>query len=41
MDVPLWPLVVYTVAVLSLAAAIVVVSYLLGQRHSEPATGQV
>ena len=41
MDVPLWPLVVYAVAVLSLAAAIVVVSWLLGQRHSGPATGQV
>jgi len=41
MDVPLWPLVVYAVAVLSLAAAIVVVSYLLGQHHREQATGQV
>jgi len=41
MDVPLWPLVVYTVVVLSLTAAIIVVSYLLGQRHSGPATAQV
>jgi NADH-quinone oxidoreductase subunit A len=41
MDVPLWPLVVYAIAVLSLAAAIAVVSWLLGQRHSEQATRQV
>jgi len=41
MGAPLWPLVVYAIAVLSLAAAIIVVSYLLGQRHREQATGQV
>jgi NADH-quinone oxidoreductase subunit A len=40
MDEPLWPLAVYFVAVLSLVAAIIAVSYLLGQRHREPATGQ-
>jgi NADH-quinone oxidoreductase subunit A len=36
----MWPLVVYFVIVVVLAAAIVFVSYLLGQRHSEPATGE-
>jgi len=41
MDVALWPLVVYFLAVLSVVTAIIVVSYLLGQRHREPATGQV
>jgi NADH-quinone oxidoreductase subunit A len=41
MDVALWPLVVYFLAVVFLVAAIIVVSYLLGQRHREPATGQV
>jgi NADH-quinone oxidoreductase subunit A len=41
MDVTLWPLVVYFLAVLFLVTAILVVSYLLGQRHREPATGQV
>ncbi len=33
MDSPLWPLVVYAVAVLVLVAAVIAVSYLLGQRH--------
>ncbi len=41
MDVALWPLVVYFLAVLFLVTAILVVSYLLGQRHEEPTTGQV
>lgn len=36
----MWPLVAYFVIVVVLAAAIVFVSYLLGQRHSEPATGE-
>lgn len=35
-----WPLVVYFAFVVVLVAAVVVVSYLLGQRHSEPATGE-
>jgi NADH-quinone oxidoreductase subunit A len=35
-----WPLLVYFVFVIVLAAAVLVVSYLLGQRHSEPATGE-
>jgi len=35
-----WPLVVYFVFVVFLVAAVVGVSYLLGQRHSEPATGE-
>jgi NADH-quinone oxidoreductase subunit A len=35
-----WPLVVYFVFVVFLVAATLVVSYLLGQRHSEPATGE-
>ena len=36
----IWPLVAYFVLVVVLVAAILVVSYLLGPRHSEPATGQ-
>ncbi len=39
MEAPLWPLAVYFIAVLLLVATILVVSYLLGQRHREPATG--
>ena len=35
-----WPLVVYFAFVVVLVAAVIVVSYLLGQRHSEPATGE-
>src|ERR1700675_1016669 len=35
-----WPLIVYFVFVVVLAALVIFVSYLLGQRHSEPATGQ-
>ncbi len=38
MDSPLWPLVVYTIAVLVLVAAVIAVSSLLGQRH-RPGTG--
>jgi NADH-quinone oxidoreductase subunit A len=41
MDAALWPLLVYFFAVLLLVTAIIVVSYFLGQRHREPATGQV
>ena len=35
----IWPLLTYFVLVVALVAAILLVSYLLGQRHSEPATG--
>ncbi|HVN20010.1 MAG TPA: NADH-quinone oxidoreductase subunit A [Dongiaceae bacterium] len=35
-----WPLLVYFVFVVVLVAAVLVVSYLLGQRHSEPATAE-
>jgi NADH-quinone oxidoreductase subunit A len=36
----MWPLLVYFVFVVILVAAVIAVSYLLGQRHSEPATGE-
>jgi NADH-quinone oxidoreductase subunit A len=36
----IWPLVVYFAFVVVLVAATLFVSYLLGQRHSEPATGE-
>jgi NADH-quinone oxidoreductase subunit A len=36
----MWPLVVYFAFVVFLVAAVLIVSYLLGQRHSEPATGE-
>jgi len=36
----MWPLAVYFAFVVILVAAVVVVSYLLGQRHSEHATGE-
>jgi NADH-quinone oxidoreductase subunit A len=35
----LWPLVVYFAAVLGLVGAMLVISYVLGERHSERATG--
>jgi NADH-quinone oxidoreductase subunit A len=35
-----WPLVAYFAFVVVLAAVVLFVSYLLGQRHSEPATGE-
>ena len=35
-----WPLLVYFGFVVVLVAAVIFVSYLLGQRHSEPATGE-
>jgi NADH-quinone oxidoreductase subunit A len=34
----IWPLIIYFAIVVVLVAAILCVSYLLGQRHSEPAT---
>lgn len=37
---PLWPLVVYFAAVLALVGAMVGLSYVLGQRHSERGTGK-
>jgi NADH-quinone oxidoreductase subunit A len=37
---PLWPLLVYFIAVVILAAAMIGLSYLLGQRHKERATGE-
>jgi NADH-quinone oxidoreductase subunit A len=36
----MWPLLVYFVFVVFLVAAVLLVSYMLGQRHWEPATGQ-
>lgn len=36
----LWPILVYCGAVILLVASMVVISYLLGQRHREYATGQ-
>ncbi len=36
---PLWPLVVFFTAAVSLAAVMIVLSYFLGQRHRERATG--
>lgn len=35
----LWPIAVYSAAVLLLAASLLVISYFLGQRHRERATG--
>ena len=35
-----WPLVVYFALVVVLVAAVISISYLLGQRHSDPATGE-
>jgi NADH-quinone oxidoreductase subunit A len=36
----LWPIVVYFIAVFALVASMLVLSYLLGQRHKERATGE-
>ncbi len=36
----LWPLVLYLIAVLGLVTAMVALSYVLGQRHNERATGE-
>ena len=35
-----WPLLLYTAVVILLAAGMIVLSYLLGERHKEPATGE-
>ena len=37
---PLWPFLVYFIAVVILALAMIGLSYLLGQRHKERATGE-
>ena len=37
---PLWPLVVYFVAVVGLVTVMIVLSYVLGQRHKDMATGE-
>ncbi len=37
---PIWPLVVYTFAVLALVGIMIGLSYILGQRHKERATGE-
>jgi NADH-quinone oxidoreductase subunit A len=36
----MWPLVVYSVAVIFLVAAMLGLSYVLGERHMDPATGE-
>jgi NADH-quinone oxidoreductase subunit A len=36
----MWPLVIYFAFVVVLVGAVLIVSYLLGQRHCEPATGE-
>jgi NADH-quinone oxidoreductase subunit A len=36
----IWPLVAYFAFVVVLATVIIILSYLLGQRHFEPATGE-
>jgi NADH-quinone oxidoreductase subunit A len=40
MAAPLWPLAVYATAVLVLVVVILALSHVLGQRHSERATGR-
>ncbi len=35
-----WPLAVYILAVVALAVVIIALSYVIGQRHSEKATGE-
>ena len=36
---PLWPLLVYSIAVVILVGAMIGISYVLGERHNERATG--
>ncbi len=38
-EAPLWPLLVYALAVLVIVAGVLVISYVLGQKHNERATG--
>lgn len=40
MDILVWPLLVYVGAVVVLVTAVLVLSYVLGQRHGERATGR-
>ncbi len=40
MNVAVWPFVVYFITVLVITASMIIVSYLLGERHKERATGQ-
>ena len=40
MSASAWPLVVYFVLVVALVAALVALSYVLGERHAEPAKGE-
>jgi NADH-quinone oxidoreductase subunit A len=37
----LWPFLIYGIAVLTIVAGMLIVSYVLGERHREPATDQV
>ncbi len=39
-DAPLWPLAVYFAAVIAIVVVMLVLSYVLGQRHREHATGE-
>lgn len=39
-NIPLWPLTLYISAVLLMAAAIIILSFFLGERHSERTTGE-
>jgi NADH-quinone oxidoreductase subunit A len=39
-EIPLWPFAVYFAAVIVVAAGMISVSYLLGQRHKEAETGE-
>jgi NADH-quinone oxidoreductase subunit A len=39
-SIALWPLAVYSAAVIVMVAGMLVLSYLLGQRHQERATGE-
>jgi NADH:ubiquinone oxidoreductase subunit 3 (subunit A) len=38
-QVTVWPLIVYFMAVILVVAGMLAVSYVLGQRHQDPATG--
>ena len=39
LQTPLWPLVVYFAGVLAVVAGMLLISYVLGQKHNERATG--
>ncbi len=40
MNAAFWPMVVYFIAVVAVAVSMLVISYLLGERHKERATGE-